>query len=143
MTVTRVDPDPTGATAPRLPRAPQAGPPAPTRTKLRVLLGDWWARVCAYWGGDIDSPWNEAPASPAELVRYARAGAWCADDSIFLRFLGRTYCWLVAIPMSVRHYISAWIWQRPGRLFTVGLLVLVLRLSIGLSMLSVARYLIF
>jgi hypothetical protein len=102
-----------------------------------------WPRIRAYWGGDIESPWSEAPASGAELVRYAPAGAWCSDDSILFRFLGKFWCYCVAIPMSMRHYIAAWIWQRPGRFFTVGLLVFVLRVSIGLSVLAVARYLIF
>jgi hypothetical protein len=104
--------------------------------------GNVWARVRAYWGGDIDSPWSEPPASMAELVRYARAGAWCAEDAVLLRMVGMAYCYLVAIPMSCQLYLRAWIYQRPGRAISFGLLIFVLRLSIGLSVLAVAKYLV-
>ncbi|WP_097328838.1 hypothetical protein [Paractinoplanes atraurantiacus] len=60
--------------------------------------------------------WSEAPASPAELVRYARDGAWCRDTRGFIRGAGRVYHTVVAIPVCLVLYVIALILQRPGRL---------------------------
>lgn len=120
--------------------APTPGPgqptPAPTG-RQRPGLG---ARARAYWIGDLPSPWSEAPATLAELVRYARAGAWCAEDSVFLRFLGQAYCYCVAIPVTFKHYMQAWAVQRPGRFFAMTALVTVLKLSVGLAFFATLRF---
>jgi hypothetical protein len=75
--------------------------------------------------GDVPSVWNEAPASPAGLVRYARDGAWCRDTRGFIRVTGRVYHTVVAIPACLVLYILALIVQRPGRLTAALLLSLI------------------
>lgn len=120
------------------PHPTQAPTPAePATPGRRPGLG---ARARAYWIGDLPSPWSEAPATLAELVRYARAGAWCADDSVFLRFLGQAYCYGIAIPVTFKHYMQAWAVQRPGRFFAMTALVTVLKLSVGLAFLATLRF---
>lgn len=98
------------------------------------------SRARAYWVGDLPSPWTEPPATLAELVRYARRGAWCSDDAPFLRFLGQAYCYLIAIPLSFKHYMQAWAAQRPGRFLALTALTLVLKLTVGLAFLATLRF---
>jgi hypothetical protein len=97
----------------------------------RARIPHWRSTVDRVWSvavGDLPSVWSDAPATPAELVRYARDGEWCAPHSTRLRAVGRGYCWAIAIPASVAAYVAAWVVQRPGRLAAVLLLVVVLRL---------------
>lgn len=136
------DPAPSADRQPHRPPRRRPAEPGGSTSAPAHGLASVWARMRAYWGGDIDSPWSEPPASMAELVRYARAGAWCAEDAVLLRMFGMAYCYLVAIPISCQLYLRAWIYQRPGRALSFGLLIFVLRVSIGLSVLAVAKYLV-
>jgi hypothetical protein len=95
-----------------------ARPPASSRA--------WQAAI-----GELPSPWAVPPETPAALVRYARDADWCAEESTFWRFLGRFYCALVAIPVSVAAYLLAWAVQRPGRLAALAILGLVVWLAVG------------
>lgn len=97
----------------------------------RARIPHWRVTADRVWSvavGDLPSVWSEAPATPAELVRYARDGEWCAPDSTRLRGAGQAYSWAVAIPASVLAYVAAWVVQRPGRLAAVVLLLVVLAL---------------
>ncbi len=125
-------------------RGPTRGPePDTTRPAAtgRKKAG-WAARLRAYWIGDLPSPWSEPPATLAELVRYARRGAWCSEDSVFLRFLGQAYCYCIAIPLTFKHYMQAWAAQRPGRFFALTALVTVLKLFVGLAFFATLRFFI-
>jgi hypothetical protein len=76
--------------------------------------------------GDDHTIWSDKPASPAEVVRYARDGAWCSADSRFWRFAGRTYAVLVAIPATVLLDVTEWLIQRPGRVAAAAFLIFIL-----------------
>lgn len=76
--------------------------------------------------GDDMTVWSDKPASPAEVVRYARDGAWCSADSRLWRFAGRIYAALVAIPVTVLLDLTEWVVQRPGRLAAAAFLIFIL-----------------
>ncbi len=118
MTVSDTAPAPAPGTAPG---ADEAGAPATARLRAyahaRVAgAGAVFKPVWAVAVGDVPSVWNEAPASPADLVRYARDGGWCRDNRGFIRGAGRVYHAVVAIPVCLLLYVVALIVQRPGRL---------------------------
>lgn len=121
----------TAETALRTADSGEDPPAGATRVQARARLPHWRHTVDHVWSvavGDLPSVWSEAPATPAELVRYADDGEWCAPHSARLRAAGRAYCWAVAIPVSVLAYVLAWLVQRPARLAAVLLLVVVLHL---------------
>jgi hypothetical protein len=98
---------------------PGSGDTARLRAYARARLTGAGAVFKPVWAvavGDVPSVWNEAPASPAELVRYARGGAWCRDTRGFIRGAGRAYHAAIAIPVCLVLYVLALIVQRPGRL---------------------------
>lgn len=103
---------------------------AHARARVRHLAGHpVVSRVWDVAVGEVPSVWSQAPATPAELVRYARDGAWCAPESTRLRTAGRVYSAVVAIPVTVAAYLTAWVVQRPGRLAAVVFLAAVIALS--------------
>lgn len=64
------------------------------------------------------------PPAVAEIVAYTRAGDWVpGDQAPWLEILGKTYGWLIAVPVSIALYSIAWLLQRPTRLFLAGVLV--------------------
>lgn len=123
LTVT--DCDAAVETAPRTAVSEEGGSGGSTRARAREAaptIAHWWKIAI----GDAPSLWSEAPATPAEMVRYAKDGEWCAHDSTVWRFLGRAYSALVAIPSCVVLYLLAWCVQRPGRLAGLAILLVVL-----------------
>lgn len=101
------------------------------RAYARVRLDQLTAlrqRLAAVAVGDDTSVWSDKPATVVELIRYARAGAWCADDAHVLRLLGRFYSLTVAIPVTVLLDLTEWLIQRPGRVLGAAFLAFVLRL---------------
>lgn len=108
--------------------APDSGDKARLRAYAHARLTGAGAVFKPVWAvavGDVPSVWNEAPASPAELVRYARDGSWCRDNRGFIRGAGRGYHAVVAIPVCLVLYVLALIVQRPGRLFAALVLSLI------------------
>jgi len=120
------------ATAPAPAHAGESGGSAATarmRAYARVRVGQATAlrqRLAAVAVGDDTSVWSDKPATVVELIRYAKAGAWCADDAHVLRLLGRLYCLAVAIPVTVLLDAVEWLIQRPGRVVGAGFLAFVL-----------------
>ncbi|THV40572.1 hypothetical protein [Glycomyces buryatensis] len=81
-------------------------------------MADRLAGVRAIW---VPPNWRtERPASLDEVIAYADTAPWCAGDGK-ARKAGRAYNRLVAVPVSALAYVIAWIFQRPGRAATVGL----------------------
>jgi hypothetical protein len=98
---------------------PDSGDTARLRAYAHARLAGAGAVFKGVWAvavGDVPSVWSEAPASPADLVRYAREGAWSRDTRGFIRGAGRGYHAVVAIPICLVLYVLALIVQRPGRL---------------------------
>lgn len=121
---------PVTAPAPALPDdSRESAATARVRAYARVRVGRLTAlrqRAVAVAVGDDVSVWSDKPASSAELVRYARDGAWCASDAEILRLLGRLYCVAVAIPVTVLLDLIQVLVQRPGRMAAAGFLAFIL-----------------
>lgn len=94
---------------------------AQARARLRHLAVVW-QRVKAIALGDDQTIWSAKPDSAAEVVRYARDGAWCQAGSQFVRAAGRLYAFLVSIPATALLDLVEWVLQRPGRLVVAILL---------------------
>lgn len=130
MTTTQRETAP--ATAPAPAHAVDSGGSAATarmRAYARVRLDQLTAlrqRLAAVAVGDDTSVWSDKPATVVELIRYAKAGAWCADDAHILRLLGRLYCAMVAIPVTVLLDLTEWLIQRPGRVLGAAFLAFAL-----------------
>lgn len=66
--------------------------------------------------------WADPPASLAALSRYARVGGWTGRADGFVRTAGIWWHRLIGLPITVAAYYGAWVAQRPGRVFTVSVL---------------------
>ncbi|WP_123678926.1 hypothetical protein [Couchioplanes caeruleus] len=104
---------------------------APKVSSLQSSLHSWTAtlrkqlRAGLGWLREYLTPPSvlaEAPASVAELRRYARWGAWTSSTAGLLRNLGIGWYRLVGLPVTVVCRYVEWIWQRPGRAIPVYLL---------------------
>lgn len=86
-------------------------------------------RMGAVWVATVgDRPrdvWSSAPASPAEVLRYAAAGEWCSAESQVLRKAGVAYGYAAAWLTAVVGLLT-WALQRPGRAAAAALLLTVL-----------------
>lgn len=119
---------------------PAEAPPERAHSALRALrargnriLVRFVKPVWAVAVGDRPSLWSQAPTTGPELIRYARDAEWCAPDRTFVRWLGRAYCVVIAIPFSTIAYLAAWIVQRPGRFGSFLLLCAIVTASLWLA----------
>ena len=107
---------------------PEGGATARMRAYARVrvtAVTTLWQRACEVAVGDDMTVWADKPGSPADVVRYARDGAWCSPDSRFWRFAGRVYAALVAVPVTVLLDLAEWLIQRPGRVAAAAFLAFI------------------
>ncbi|HKT04900.1 MAG TPA: hypothetical protein VJT31_35750 [Rugosimonospora sp.] len=107
----------------------EARPRVNARARL-AALGAVFKRLWAIAVGDDTTIWSATPNSPAQLVRYARDGQWCAPTSRAWRLLGRLDTALISIPLTVALYTAAWVVQRPGRRLATAFLIFILWLVI-------------
>ncbi|ADD45875.1 hypothetical protein [Stackebrandtia nassauensis] len=89
---------------------------------FKEAVGQWLAGVGARVkpiaeGLRPPSVWTEAPASLAALVRYADTAPW-ADKAGPIRTMGKLWCRVISVPVSVIAYYIAWLTQRPSRFIT-------------------------
>ena len=68
---------------------------------------------------------TSTPATLADVIAYTRAGGWVPGERVaWLEWVGKTYGWLVAVPVTGIAYLGVWFIQRPTRLlFGLALLV--------------------
>lgn len=69
--------------------------------------------------------WTQPPASLQALVRYADDAPW-ADKTGSIRAAGRVWCRVIAVPVSVVAYYTAWLAQRPSRFLVLLVLYVVI-----------------
>jgi hypothetical protein len=91
-----------------------------SRARRRAVRAVEW--VVGEW--TPPAVWSQRPASLAELVGYARHGAWTAHSG-FWRTAGVWWMGLVVVPFSTLAYYAAWVLQRPSRFLVCGLVYVV------------------
>lgn len=122
-----------GADSGRAPESPETGGDARMSAYARVRIAGLGAVFKKLWAialGDETSIWSAKPNTAAELVRYARDGAWCSESSRVWRLLGRIDAVLISIPATVALDIAQWLLQRPGRRLAAAFLIFILWLVI-------------
>lgn len=104
-----------------LPVAISDEPNAQTRARTRARLaavGDRARAAGSAVSRDIRQipVFHTPPPALAEIVAYTKSGAWVPGERApWLEFLGKTYGWALAVPISVALYVVAWLLQRPAR----------------------------
>jgi hypothetical protein len=110
-------------------RTPAEREPAPRSRKSEPV--DWRSMVtrCWFWARSLWSdpePLTKRQPTAAELLTYAREGAWTKRPDGPIRGLGVLWCFLVAIPVTWLCNLISFFAQRPGRTAVV----------VGLSLLA-------
>lgn len=100
--------------------------PHPAITK-RDRWSGWGARFLTYF--TPPTILADRPASIPELATYAHEGGWTRQQHGLLRASGIWWWRLVGLPKTVISRYREWIWQRPGRVIPVLLLIKLLALT--------------
>lgn len=99
----------------------QTTPTAREKLQSAITVGNRvWVRSRDYW--TPPALLTEQPPTLETLTTYARNAAY-ANKTGVKRAGGIIWCYTAAIPALVRSRVWAWLWERPGRFFTVAITV--------------------
>lgn len=93
----------------------------------KVTLSDYAAETGAWVRSTFTPPdvWSKDRPALSQVWAYASRGEWTTAEGAF-RKAGQVYAITVAFPVVAAAYITAWVAERPGRLATVLILLVLL-----------------
>lgn len=93
----------------------------------KVTLGDYAAETGTWVRSTFTPPdvWSKDRPSLSQVWAYASRGEWTTADGGF-RKAGQVYALTVAFPVVGAAYLTAWVAERPSRLITVLILLILL-----------------
>ncbi len=108
--------------------SPETAQPQPdSADPTRVTLGDYAAETGTWVRSTFTPPdvWSQDRPALNRVWAYASRGEWTTDDGAF-RKAGQVYALTVAFPAVGAAYLTAWVAERPTRLATVLILLILL-----------------
>lgn len=100
---------------------------APLRGAGAAPVDDGGSRFVPVRSAPSSSPWASPPPSLAALHAYTRGGEWVPGERApVLEFLGKSYGYLIAIPVHAVAYAVLWVVERPTRLLLASVIWLAL-----------------
>lgn len=93
----------------------------------KVTLSDYAAETGAWVRSTFTPPdvWSKDRPALSQVWAYASRGEWTTAEGAF-RKAGQVYAITVAFPVVAAAYIAAWVAERPGRLATALILLVLL-----------------
>jgi hypothetical protein len=93
------------------------GPTVREKLQSAITFGNGlWVRSRGYW--TLPPLLTEQPPTAEKIAEYADRAAYTGEAGI-RRAAGVGWCRIVAVPQLVASRLWAWLWERPGRFFSV------------------------